>query len=346
MDTPVAKSAFLSREQLTWHGFGIEPTCGWATHSPTCAGTKVGHQLKSETTSPTPKLESSPSSKQIHALADVLHAVVARCDIASRLATDPVGVVRRFSSPADRELAGLLASSLAFGNVKALRASIERVVARLGPHIGEVLDDPEATNARLQGTGHRMVRDVDIARLLLGARAMQHRYGRLGARFASQLDSCGGDLHGALCAWTRELRSAASFPSDPHRRGPSHILPDPAGLSACKRLMLYLRWMVRPDDGVDLGLWTEVSPSLLVIPLDTHIHRLARAVGLTNRSSPSWAAAQQVTNALRKIDPNDPVQFDFALCHMGMEQGCTFCRDEIRCAGCGVRTLCGFWHKQ
>ena len=124
-----------------------------------------------------------------------------------------------------------------------------------------------------------------------------------------------------------------------------HSLPDPSGSSGCKRLLLYLRWMVRPDDGVDLGLWKQVSPSVLLIPLDTHIHRIARNLGLTNRSSPSWAAAEEITAALRAIDPVDPVRFDFALCHMGMLQQCPSRRDSELCRGCGVLTVCRHWRE-
>ncbi len=276
-------------------------------------------------------------------LRNALESVAQRCDVAARLQSDPVGVVRRFEREHERELVGILAASLAFGNVKALRASVERAVARLGPQMLAVLDNPDLARDRLRGTGHRMVRDVDITRLLVGARSVQRKYGSLGARFAYWLSASHGELRQALAQWTGELRQAAGLHPDPKRKGPQHILPDPLGTSGCKRLFLYLRWMVRPDDGVDLGLWSAVSPSVLLIPLDTHILRLARNLGLTRRASASWLAAEEVTAVLRAIDPADPVRFDFALCHMGMLQGCPSRRDLALCAGCGVMAVCRHW---
>ena len=125
-------------------------------------------------------------------------------------------------------------------------------------------------------------------------------------------------------------------------RGLSHLVPDPAKGSASKRLFLYLRWMIRKDDGVDLGLWP-IDPSLLVIPVDTHIHRIARNLGLTRRSDASLRTAVEITAALRRLDPKDPVRYDFALCHMGVSRECPSRRDEEKCARCVVQSVCTRW---
>jgi uncharacterized protein (TIGR02757 family) len=279
---------------------------------------------------------------ELGALAASLEQVVRACDIEARLARDPVGLVREVRGVENRELAGLLASSLAFGNVTALRASIRNVLERLGPDPAGTLDHPSAARAALAGTGHRMLRAQDITRLLLGARAMQRQHGLLGVRFG-ELAREHGELRQALVQWTRELRAHAGLKPDPVRRGPAHILPEPANSSGCKRLMLLLRWMVRADDGVDLGLWPEVPTSWLLIPVDTHIHRLGRNLGLTTCTGPSWACAEQITSVLRQIDPIDPVRFDFALCHMGMAQACPSRRDPHACAGCGIQGVCRHW---
>jgi uncharacterized protein (TIGR02757 family) len=279
----------------------------------------------------------------LRALRSSISRVVRTCDVDARLRRDPVELVRRVSGDADRELAGLVGACLAFGNVATIRASIEDVLARLGPGVGERLDDVDRARAALAGTGHRMLRDDDITRLLLGARAMQRRHGRLGDAFASRLRQHGGDLRPALIDWTAELREEGGLRADGARRGPAHILPDPGKNSGCKRLMLYLRWMVRRDDGVDLGLWRAVSPSALLIPVDTHILRLARNLGLTSCTAPSWRAAEEITAILRRIDPDDPVRFDFALCHLGMVQGCPSRRTPGVCDGCGVQGVCRHW---
>jgi uncharacterized protein (TIGR02757 family) len=126
--------------------------------------------------------------------------------------------------------------------------------------------------------------------------------------------------------------------------GAKHILVVPENGSAAKRLMLYLRWMVRPADGVDLGLW-DVPASALVIPVDVHVHRLARNLGFTRRSSPSFDVAREITDVLRRFDAADPVKYDFPLCHLGMLQHCPSRRDAVRCEGCGVKQVCIHWEK-
>jgi uncharacterized protein (TIGR02757 family) len=295
-----------------------------------------------QTTRPTEQARRDLGSERLRALGATLERVASECDVTARLRLDPVGVVRRYESDRDREIAGLVAACLAFGNIVALRRSVERVLERLGPRPARALDDAVRAHARLRGVGHRMVRDVDIARLLVGARGMQREHGSLGARFAELLEAEPGALRPALVAWVAELRlrSGLGHGSDGARRGPAHVLPSPSGSSACKRLLLYLRWMVRPDDGVDLGLWRNVSPSVLLVPLDTHVHRLARSLGLTRRATASWLAAEEVTAALRLVDPADPVRFDFALCHLGMTSGCEGRRGAGRCGACVLRPAC------
>src|SRR5262249_43287193 len=123
----------------------------------------------------------------------------------------------------------------------------------------------------------------------------------------------------------------------------SHLLSDPRGPSASKRLWLFLRWMVRPADGIDLGVWSEVSPSLLLVPVDTHIHKLASNLGLCTTRGLTLRAAEEITAALRRFDAHDPVKYDFSLCHMGMLQRCPSRKDRTRCEGCGVKPVCRHW---
>ncbi|HZN92334.1 MAG TPA: DUF2400 family protein [Myxococcales bacterium] len=117
------------------------------------------------------------------------------------------------------------------------------------------------------------------------------------------------------------------------------MLPAVGG-GAAKRLNLYLRWMVRGPDEVDFGIWTRVSPARLVIPLDTHIHRMARHLGLTRRKTAGWKTAEEITAALRRIDPADPVKYDFALCHFGMSGACPLKPARAVCEGCALLPAC------
>lgn len=270
-----------------------------------------------------------------------LDAVRADCDLAARRATDPIEFVHAFESLADREIVALVASSFAFGNVKALRAKIADALEKLGPHPSETADDAALVKKRLAGFRHRVYRDGDVVGLVVGARRVQREHGSLGKALATFLDGSGGDLKEAAGKWVDAIRRAGGLDRRTNR-GASHILASPLGGSAAKRLMLLFRWMARPADGIDLGLW-DVPASRLVIPVDTHIHKLAKNLGLTNQSGASWRAAEEITRALARLDPDDPVKYDFALCHMGMVQRCPSRRDAVRCEGCGVMPVCRHW---
>ncbi|MBI2892575.1 MAG: TIGR02757 family protein [Deltaproteobacteria bacterium] len=273
-------------------------------------------------------------------LGAALDRVRAETDVASRLAADPVGIVHRYGDPADVEIAGLVAASLAFGNVRALRASVERALERLGPRPGRTVRDASfgELDALLEGFVHRTTRGRDLARTLSGAGALVRRHGSVGAALKARFE---GELRPALGALVRDVRAACGAPAR-LRSGtslPAELLPDPVAGSACKRLLLYLRWMIRPADGVDFGLW-DLPARILVIPLDTHVHRIARNLGLTRRRDVSWRTAEEVTASLRRFDPEDPVGYDFALCHMGISRACPSRRDPARCADCGLEPHC------
>src|SRR5690606_17373861 len=186
------------------------------------------------------------------------------------------------------------------------------VLARLGPSPAAALAtrDEASLRASLAGFRHRVYGGDDVARMLAHAGALRAREGSLGAAFERRF-AASGALLPALTDFAAALRGP-----DPSR-GLAHLIPSPEKGSACKRLLLYLRFMVRPADGVDLGLWG-LPPSALIIPLDTHIHRIARNLALTQRRDASLRTAEEVTAALRRLDPDDPVKYDFALCHHGI----------------------------
>jgi uncharacterized protein (TIGR02757 family) len=289
---------------------------------------------------------------------EALDAVHDRCDVASRLSADPVAFVHRFQAPLDRELIALVAACAAFGNVKAIRAKLQDLLERLGPNPAALAQDPAALRVALRGWKHRLFRGEDIARLLTGARAVQRADGSLGARFEIELavarrsrsrDEAPPDgsadyaaVREALAAWSDAIRAAGGLRRGGRRRGPAHLLPDVRAGSGSKRLLLLLRWMVRPSDGVDLGAW-RVDPACLLMPVDVHIHKLARNLGFTRRRGMSWGTTEEITRALARFAPADPTRYDFSLCHMGMLQRCPSRRDVLRCEGCGVKPVCIHW---
>jgi uncharacterized protein (TIGR02757 family) len=265
------------------------------------------------------------------------------CDMAARRASDPVSVVHRYAGLHEQELVALVASCVAFGNVKAILAKLEDALGRLGPSPARTADDQLGTFAAMHGWFHRVYRGEDLARLLIGARRVQRASGSLGERFAADLRAA-GELSEGLARFCDAIRQAGGFARGATtRRGPGHLLPDPRAGSANKRLFLFLRWMIRPADGVDLGLWPQIDPRVLLVPVDTHIHKLARNLGLSTRKDVSLRTAQEITVHLRKFDENDPVKYDFSLCHMGMLQRCPSRKDAERCEGCGVKPVCRHW---
>lgn len=279
------------------------------------------------------------------AIFDVIRRVDATCDRAERLHADPIGHVHRYvgTGSANVEIAGLVAACLAFGNAKALRAKVLDAFERLGPDLARIADDELEVFARLSGFKHRVYLGEDVARLVIGARRVQRAHGSLERCFTEAYMQHGA-MRPALVEWVSSVRSAGGLDRVATRRaGARHILPDPAKSSGCKRLLLYLRWMIRPDDGVDLGVWKSVPPRVLLIPVDTHLYKLSRNLGFTARRALTWETTEEITEALRKLDPEDPARYDFPLCHLGMLQRCPSRRDAIRCQGCGIQAVCRHW---
>ncbi len=286
------------------------------------------------------------------ARADALRPLLERLDAAldrrARVAADPVEFPRACRDPDDAEVAGLVAVSLAYGRADVFKPVVARALAAMGPSPARFADafarapDP----ARFEGLVYRFNRPADLRALVAAVGEVRGRHGSLGARFAALFREEGsgpGALRPALARFAGELREAPAAAAQLRGRGGRglrHLLPDPAGPGASKRWNLYLRWMVRGPDAVDLGLWREVPASALVVPLDTHVHRVARALGLTARRDASWRTAEEITASLRRIDPADPVRFDFALCHMGMSGLCPARRDARRCRACVLGAAC------
>lgn len=266
-----------------------------------------------------------------------LDALVASVDREARREADPVGFVHRYRDPHDQEVVALIAALLAFGNVTAIRRSVAEVLAQLGDHPAARIDgaEPGELGALLDGFVHRVWRGQDVANLLTNAAALRLGHGSLANAFAG-MRSQRLDLLATLTEFADALRGPS--PS----RGLAHLVPDPRKGSACKRLLLYLRWMVRPADGVDLGLFA-IDPAELLIPVDTHIQRIARNLRLTERGDASLRTSREITDALRALDPADPVRYDFALCHLGISRECPSRREPERCGRCVVKDVCRHW---
>lgn len=291
------------------------------------------------------------SARRAQALRPVLVRFARGFDAAARLAFDPVEFPRRYSDPGDVEVVALLAACLAYGRADLFKAQIERLLAVMEPSPASFAQALARSPARhvFDGFRYRFNRPEDLAALVAAAGHLRSNYGSLGALFASlyREESKGDEsvepLRRALGRFAAAVRRAPPVAPLLRQRGPrglAHLCPDPARGGPCKRWNLLLRWMVRGPDGVDLGLWKGVPPSALVIPLDTHVRRIAGCLSLTSRRDLSWRTAEEITRSLRLIDPADPVRFDFALCHLGMSGSCPTRRDPERCARCPLRAIC------
>src|SRR5882757_6129220 len=258
-------------------------------------------------------------------------------------ATDPIHIVRRFTRADDCEIVGFIAAALAFGRVSSVLQSIERVLAVMGPGPAAYVRrfDARRDGPAFAGIVHRWTREADIVAMLWLLRQMIDRSGSVEGFFLEGYDAGADDIAGALDSFSTRamaLDLKAAYGRVPARPGVCYFFPRPSAGSGCKRLNLFLRWMVRRD-ALDLGVWTGVSPAKLIVPLDTHVIRVGRCLRLTDYTSPGWRMARDITASLRMLDPADPVKYDFSVCHLGMMNACGFSRAQAD-AHCPLRGVC------
>ncbi len=263
------------------------------------------------------------------------------------LGSDPVQFVHRYQDPVDREIVGLIASVFAYGNVKIVLRTVNNVLSYLGPAPSRTIAsfDPRKDSRRLRGFYHRFNTSRDLAVLFWIIRRALEEYGSLESVLVSALSPNDTDVTGALENFSGTLLGFGHerfYPRGELKRrvGVRFFFPAPSQGSACKRLNLYLRWMVRPEDGIDCGVWMRIKPRQLVIPLDTHIARISSYIGLTDMRSPGWPMALDITRSLRKLHCDDPLRYDFALCHLGIAGDCPKKRDLQKCARCPILAIC------
>ncbi|MCK6504145.1 DUF2400 domain-containing protein [Myxococcota bacterium] len=284
----------------------------------------------------------SGSPARLRRVRTAMEELGAQLDPAERLGQDPLAFARAWADPADQEAAAVLCSGLSYGRVAAfwpvLRTLMGRAAERGGP--AAWLHAFDRDDARVvEGLRYRFMEGADIATWCgaLGAALRQH--GRLGALVEAGHRPEHADVGPALDHLVTTLRALALAESHRQGRGRAtrfselpaglrYFLPRPADGSACKRWCMALRWLVRRPgdprrvDGLDLGLWA-LPPAKLVVPLDTHVARLSWFLGLTDRRDGSWRTAQEITAGLARLDPADPLRFDFALAHLGISGRCT-----------------------
>jgi len=237
----------------------------------------------------------------------MLNRLYARCNDRQFVHPDPLEFLYRYPELADREIAGLVASSLAYGRVAQILQSVAAVLARM-PQPRRYVCDAARKEIHLdfRQFRHRFTSGAEMAALLCSMGRLLRERGSIEEAFADSCDDA--DVRPALSRFIDALGDRDAFPS---------LIPDPRRGSALKRLNLYLRWMVRTDN-VDPGGWTAIQPHQLIVPLDTHLHRTALTLGLTSRPGADMWTAVEITRSLSACCPQDPVRYDFALTRPGI----------------------------
>jgi len=246
-------------------------------------------------------------------------------DFAKRIRHDPIAFPHRYRNPEDIEVSGFIASCFAYGRVELFKPVVQKLLSLMGAHPHSFLTDFNARKQRKHfAFKYRFNESDDIICLLFLIHELLKTHSFLGEAFRGHYAREDADTGGAIAGFVEEVMSINTslvYGKDIRPSGLTQFLPSPAKGSTCKRMNLFLRWMVRDRD-VDFGLWTTIPKSKLVIPLDTHIARISRCLGFTRRSSADWKTAIEITEALKKLDPKDPLKYDFALCHHGISGLC------------------------
>jgi uncharacterized protein (TIGR02757 family) len=303
---------------------------------------------RAATRPPAPARRRSGSSRRTEQLREPLERLYRDFDYAARVQRDAIRFPLRYADPRDREVVALLTACLAYGRVGLFSGQLEGVLRVMGSPYAFVRDfDPVRQGDVFRDFIYRFNRPRDMVAFCVASRDVLARHGTLEKCFLAGDPDPTGPLGPPLERFARTFLDAdlgQVFPGGRRSRGYRHLFPLPSAGGPCKRLQLFLRWMVRRETP-DFGLWASVSPSRLLIPVDTHVENMSRALGLTRRRSRNWRMAEEITAGLARIDPTDPVKYDFALCHKRMSGDCLDRRDPVICAPCGLRQVCRHWSR-
>jgi uncharacterized protein (TIGR02757 family) len=257
------------------------------------------------------------------------------------ISPDPLECVRRLDRPEDKETAAFIAAVFAYGRADLIVQNIEGILDQMDRKPYEFLFDfePKRMRTRFRKFRYRFNDRNDLFRLFTVLREALRKHGNLENGFMTHYRPDHPDVGPALTGFIHDM--LAGLPNGKTKRKASfeYLLPDPARGSACKRLHLFLRWMVR-SDSVDLGLWKHVPASKLLIPLDTHVFRILTNLGLIRSKTANWKQAVAVTEKLREFDPVDPVKYDFAICSYGKLGYCVRNRVPEKCDRCDLQPIC------
>jgi uncharacterized protein (TIGR02757 family) len=258
--------------------------------------------------------------KELACIRDLLERLYARYNRRELIAPDPLAWVYKYERRADREVVGFIGSALAYGRVEQINKSVTKLFGIMGARPAEFAGNfSKGDRRKFAGFKHRFNTGEDIADFLQLIKFMLDEYGSIDAYFLTGYKSEDANIIPALAKFCELLLERVGGAKD--RPGLKFLLSNPEEGSACKRLNLFLRWMVRKDD-VDTGLWKKIGPEKLIVPVDVHMGRLSAILGFHSRKNLGIKAAQEITAGFAQINPADPVKYDFCLTRIGIVEGC------------------------
>ncbi len=259
----------------------------------------------------------------------------------NRVSSDPVQFQRRFfdegKSQTEVEAVAVFSAMLSYGSAAQFTKKIAEIMQSCNMEFLKLItSEPDS---KFPWIGYRMSTAKEISIFAYSIGNVIKKYGSLKQAFLKGYNSSKSTIEG-LSTLRNSIYEETEKYISPTPHGIKHLLPDPKVGGCCKRWHMFLRWMVRPDDGVDIGIWEEVPPSELIIPLDTHISKISRNLGLTTRKSDDLLTAKDITNKLKECCPEDPIKYDFALCHLGIGGKCTYGKNTELCEKCLLASQC------
>lgn len=271
---------------------------------------------------------------------DILERLYAKYNHRSLIKPDPLQFIYNYSDRKDMEIAGLLSANLAYGRVEQIQNSLTRLFGLIGESPYKlVMHFNDGGREKLQGFKHRFNTGNDIADLLDLLKIILKEYGGIEQYFLQGFDDSHENVIPALSAFCDSL---LKIHSSEHKgkinRGLEYLLVSPSRGSACKRMNLYLRWMIRSDE-VDAGIWNSIDKSKLIVPIDVHMGRLCRFLGFHSNNTISLKTAIQVTKHFAEIEPSDPAKYDFALSRIGIVENCDG-KYNSACQSCELEVFC------
>ncbi|MGC8554374.1 MAG: TIGR02757 family protein [Candidatus Acidulodesulfobacterium sp.] len=269
----------------------------------------------------------------------------------SYLYSDPLGFVHKFNDTRDIEISGFVAAGFAFGGVPQILKTLDKIDGITRHKFYEFTFNFNAEEGLklFKGFYYRFIKEKDVAALFLILSEILKQYGSIENFFLIGYNPSDINLKKSIESFCERALHIADFSSIYGTKNlPEHSMvrfffTSPKDNSPCKRINLYLRWMVRNSDNLDFGIWNNgIQPYQLIMPVDTHIGRISRYIGLTKRQNPSFKMAEEITENLKKLDYSDPIKYDFAITRLGILDICTKGGNRSDCGKCGIYAICNF----